>query len=478
MQKLDYDYLLKPTKDQLVAKYRIFKKKAYALFWEMGTGKTKVVIDFVAGMVTHVNPNFRAIVVCPLTVIATWEEQIEENAPFLTYSILSSEEPQCCWDVNIILTSYDFFRPRKRKLKITRTGRISRRKRKILDKSKLKDFISWLPHLVVADESHKIKNHTSRQAKAMWELGDAVEYKVLLTGTPIGNKPLDLWSQFRFLSRNALNEDYDEFRDTYAIRGGFGGFRVIGYKNLSRLARIVAPYVMKRDAKDMPAQNFIKIPVDMPPEAKRIYKQLEEEFITEIEGKELQAPIVLARMAKLSQLTGGFVIHPDGERIHVHNAKLDALGELLEEMKENEISRVVIFCRYKWEIDRIHELCKSKEWETLEISGRISRPARKEAERKFKQEGGALICQIAVGSIGINLQSANYAIFYSVDYSFINFVQAVKRIHRKGQTKPCFYYLLRCRGTIDTTIYQVLKDKREISDEVLRLINDVKKRIA
>lgn len=478
MQKLDYPYRIKPSKDQLVAKYRIFDRKIYALFWEMGTGKTKAIIDFVAGMVHNVNPDFRVVVVCPLTVIATWEEQIEENAPFLTYSILSSEEPRCAWDVNIILTSYDFLRPRKRKLKVTPTGRISKRKRKVLDKTKLKGMIGWLPHMIVADESHKIKNHQSRQAKAMWELGDGAEYKVLLTGTPIGNKPLDLWSQFKLLSSSILDEHYDDFRDTYAIRGGFGGFRVLGYKNLTRLSKILSPHIMRRKAKGLPAQNFISVPVDMPKEAKRIYKQLEKDFITQIEGKELQAPIVLARMAKLSQLTGGFVIHPDGERMKVHTAKLDALAELLEEMKENEIPRVVIFCRYKWEIERIHEVCERVGWPSLEISGRISRQKRKEAEAKFKADGGAIICQIAVGSVGINLQSANYTIFYSVDYSFINFVQAIKRTHRTGQTNPCFYYLLRCRGTIDTTIYSILREKKEVSDEVLGLLREIRDRAA
>lgn len=478
MQKISYDYLIQPDKKQTIAKYRILDRKTYALFWEMGTGKTKVVIDFVAGMVKNVNPNFRCIVVCPLTVIATWEEQIEENAPFLTYSVMSSEETPC-WDVNIILTSYDHFRPRKRKLKITPTGKISRRKRKVLDKTKLKQLIGWLPHLVVADESHKIKSRKSRQSKAMWELGDGgSEYKVLLTGTPIGNRPLDVWSQFRFLNPGILDEDYDNFEQAYAVKGGFGGFRILGYKNLPRLAGTVSPFVMKRKAEDMPAQNFISVPVDMPSEVKKAYKQLENEFLTFIEGRELRAPMVLARMSKLSQMSGGFVIHPDGERQTVHKAKLEALAEKLEEMKENEIERVVIFCRFKWEIDRIHEVCKVQGWETLEISGRISRDKRKEAEQQFKRTGGAIICQIAVGSVGINLQSANYAIFYSVDYSFINFEQAVKRIHRRGQTKPCFYYLLRCRGTIDTTIYSILRGKKEVADEFHSLIKEIRGRAA
>jgi len=202
-----------------------------------------------------------------------------------------------------------------------------------------------------------------------------------------------------------------------------------------------------------------------------LYRDMEEKLIIELQGTDVTAKIALAKLTKLSQIASGFVRSNEGVDIPIHRAKLNALAELVEDLYASSVERIVIYARFKWELDQIHDTLRS--FLRYEISGRIPRDYRKAAREKFTRDGGIMLCQIATGSAGINLQSANYTIYYSVDYSLINFEQSLKRTHRMGQTKPCFYYLMRSIRTIDTKIYRILRDKKEISDEVFNLIQEL-----
>lgn len=448
---MSYSYRITPRGYQKSAMKLIYNRKRVGLFFEMGTGKTKIVLDFLGAMFTN-KKIARALVIAPLTALDVWEDEIDKNWPSnLTYSLLRPDTPDTWEDAQLVLINYDYAR------------RI------------IKDLIKWSPDVVTIDESHRIKNPNAKQSRAAHRLGPVCRYAICLTGTPIGNHPLDLWSQFKFLVPDLLDEKFKDFKKKYGVWGKFGGFQLIKYKRLPRLARLVGPYVRSlKKGDEIPAKNFIEYPVEMGDYGRKIYKDMERDFVTFVKEESgltpISAPIVLAKLAKLSQISGGYIRDTEKEKnFPVHTAKLDALREITDNLIESDVKRVIVFARFLWEIEEIKKVLGPK-WPTYTIKGGVPREQRKLAISMFNESGGAMICQTTSGSASMNLQAANYVIFYSLNYSHIDFLQAQDRVHRIGQTKPCFYYMLLCKGTLDRPIYRLLKQKKNIADEMITLV--------
>lgn len=452
---MSYPFLLKPRESQLKAMKRLYRVKRLGLFWEMGTGKTKTVLDFIGTMLYHKKIG-RALIIVPLKLIdGVWEPEIEKNWPDLkelNYFVLRPSNFSNRWQSSpVVITNYDYART------ITT------------------ELMKWAPDLVAIDEGHKIKNPHARQSKMAHKLGNICQYAVDMTGTPIGNHPLDVWSQFKFLVPGLLQPTFKEFKQEYVAAWTHGGYTAKKFRKMPELAKILSPYVYNLRAdevSELPKTNFIEMPVEIGEKARALYKSMEKDFVAWVTREQvIQAPIVLAKMTKLSQISGGFIRDTEKkENFPVHRAKLEVLEGIVDDLKAQDVERIVIFARFLWEIDEIKKLV-APHWVTYEMSGRIvDENLRKFARKMFNESGGVMICQIASGSLGENFQSANYCVFYSMDYSHINFNQAWKRIHRSGQTKPCFYYLLLAKGTIDRDVYRALRQKRDVAKAIITLI--------
>jgi len=450
---VSYPYKLKPRSYQLDTVKLIYRRKRFGVFYEPGTGKTKIALDFLGSMLYHKKIG-TALIVAPLSVLSVWEDEIDKNWPDgLNYTVLRPGVSELWKNSRVIITNYDYARTRVR------------------------DLMLWSPDAVVLDESHKIKNPYARQSKMAHVLGNVCQYAVCLTGTPIGNRPLDLWSQFKFLVPGLLDLTFKDFKNRYAIWGGNGGFELRQYRNLKELAAIIHPYVKslkKRDYLDLPDKNFIEVPVEMGEDARKLYASMEKDFVAYVEKtKAIMAPIVLAKLTKLSQISGGFIRDTEAKKDYqLHRAKLEVLKGITDDLLDADVKRVVIFARFLWEIEEIKKLL-APDWTTYQVSGEVPEAQRKLAQSLFTESGGAMICQISSGSLGSNYQAANYCIFYSFDYSHINFLQAQDRIHRIGQQLPCFYYVLMSKGTIDRRIYRILREKKNVADEMIRLVKEI-----
>lgn len=466
---MSYPYSQKPRPEQLNAMKRIFKVKHVLVIGDMGVGKTKIGVDFIANLVWHKKAS-RAVVVAPLEAIDVWIDQITTNCPFLTYSLLIKGE-KVNWNANVILTNYDFFAPRRKKRKPTAraikkaalTGTKPKQKH-FIDKSLVESIKEYSPDVVICDESHKIKRPTARRSKGVHQIGASAEYTIALTGTPTGNrKVIDLWSQFRFVKADVLDEEFDDHKRRYGVWGGFGGFQLLKTRNVKELARTIAPYTIRIKKTGLPEKNPILYPITLPHGAKEIYKQMEKEFVAYVSGQNVIASIALTKIMKLSQISSGFIKTERKEDLFIHRAKIDALRSILENLQESGTNRVVIFARFLWEIEQIKSVLNELKWPNIHrVKGRVKQPVLD----SFNREGGAMVCQTQSGSGSNNFQAANYMIFFSTDYSLINFQQAQDRIHRLGQTKPCFYYFLQCKGTIDKRIYNILQSNKDAAEEL------------
>ena len=427
----------------------IHRVKRILLAGEMGTGKTQCILHFI-GCLLWAKKISRALIICKLRGLAVWEDEIRQTMPkTITYAVYRPGPMSTTWmSSDLILTNYDYARTHFKELK------------------------KLSADVVVFDESHRIKNPNARQSRLAHKLGKLCEYAVAATGTPIGNHPLDVWSQFKFLKPGLLEDKFKDFKQEYVIWKGFGGHEVHKYKNLSRLGKLLRPYtiVWKKDL--AVGKNFIEVPVDLPEDSKRRYKEMDKDLITYVNSETaISAPIVLAKLAKLSQISGGFIKDTETKQIYpLNTAKLEALKELTDSLLDQGEKRIVIYARFIWELDQIKAML-APDWVTFSIRGGVTIREQKLAESLFKESGGAMICQIASGSESINLQSCNYTFYYSCDYSFINFQQSQDRTHRHGQkNKTCFYYVLLARGTRDRAIYRILQGKKSMSDSMIEMI--------
>jgi SNF2 family DNA or RNA helicase len=458
---VSYPYGREPRGYQRESLRLAYKRKRFLFAYEPGTGKTQIGLDFLGAMFFHKKLE-SALVIAPLSVLGVWEDELSKVWPKgmqVSFCVLRPETNDHTWQsANLVITNYDMLRLR------------------------IHDLMKWAPEAVLIDESHKIKNPYAKQSKAAHRLGNQCRYALAFSGTPIGNHALDLWSQFKFLVPGLLEPKFKDFKEHYSIWGGGGGHEFKKYKNLSELAKIIHPYVRtmkKKDYLDLPDKNFIEVPVEMGEKARKMYASMERDFIAYIEKEAIiNAPIALAKLTKLSQISGGFIRDTETQKDYtVHTAKLEVLEGICDDLLSQDVKRVVIFARFLWEIAEIKKRL-APNWVTFEISGEVPEPQRRLAQSMFTESGGAIICQIASGSVGINLQSANYMIFYSIDYSHINFSQAQDRIHRISQTKPCYYYMLLSKSTIDRRIYRVLREKKSVADNMMKMVKEMQKGIA
>lgn len=421
-----------------------------ALLMEMGTGKTITSIGITGALYQFGKVN-RVLVVCPLSIVGVWQQEFESFAAYpynLTVLSGSSTKKKEMLSVvpdeglQIIVVNYES------------TWRIQ---------DAIEEFA---PELIICDEAHKIKEARTAQSKCLHRLGDAAKYKLLLTGTVITNKELDVFSQYRFLNSRIYGTNFYQFRNRYFDMVGYGNHipRFKSYMTDDFLKRLhsVAFRVTKEECLDLPDIIEEVRTVDLEPKAMKMYRELEKESYTELEDGEVSAVNVLTKLLRLSQLTGGHLTDDDGDSNAVSTAKLEALSDIVDTAMSEE-KKLVVMARFVPELNDIQEMLDKKGIGYACVRGGVK--DRADEIRRFQEEDDCrvFIGQIAAAGLGITLTTASTMVFYSLDYSMSNFEQAKARIHRVSQKNDCLYIYLIAKGTVDRKVIRALRDKVDLA---------------
>ena len=427
-------------------------KRQYALLCDMGTGKTRCAIELIKRTRDNWQLPIKALVIAPNTILENWLAEIKKwsslNAVILQGTkakrLKLLKEPA---DVYII--NYEALR--------------------LLEP----DLIAKQFNMIIADESQKLKGYKTLQSKAAFRIGQKAWYRIIMSGTPITNNPLDIFGQYRFLNPFIFGFSYYKFRSRYCIMGGYLNFEVKKWINLDELHDKVyscAIRYKKEDCLSLPEKLYEVQQVDLTEDQKRVYKQLKTEFISELAGKVVSAPYVLTRLLRLSQVTAGFV--KDTEAIEINfatNPKLVLLKEIIENLPKEE--KVVVFCRFIKEIHNVIWLCQENKWTWSGIWGET-----KDRQNQVNQfnDGNVkvFIGQVETAGLGINLHTARYCIFLSNSYSHGSRLQCEDRLHRIGQKNAVTYIDIVARNTIDLTVLSCLKDKKDLATQVIEEIKN------
>lgn len=412
----------------------------------------------------------KVLVVAPTSVCGVWIEEMRVSADF------DYEAATLLGDKNKRLTALAEL-DRGTSLKLAAINYESVWRPEIM-----RALLRWKPDMIIVDESQRIKTPSAAQSKAMHALGDVARYKLILSGTPVQNAAIDLWSQYRFLDKRVFGENFYAFRNRYAIMGGFEKHQIIGYRHLPELIRkeySVAYRVTKAEALDLPEQTFENRYVDMTPAAVKLYTQLKRDSIAELSSeRKVTASTVLTKLIRLQQLTGGFLTTDEtAVPEHIHDEKLKALLDIIEDTD----GKVVVFARFTAEIDLIAAALTKAKIRFGLIDGRtpmtrkVNRATGREEQcrddivKAFQEDEGVkvFVAQIQTAGLGITLHAASVAVFYSLDFSLGNYLQACARIHRIGTRYPTTYIHLVCRGTVDEKVLRALEKKEDLAKSVV-----------
>lgn len=440
--------------------------KGFGLLFEMGCGKTLTAIA-IAGAGYQMGKVERLLIVAPTSVVAVWPKELQEYAKFkYTCKTLLGEKKQRIKQIDDLL-KFPF-----KALKVAVINYESTWRPEILEK--LKEFDA---DMVIADESQRIKTYDAAQSKAMHELGDQARYKLILSGTPVQTAAIDIWSQYRFLDKSVFGDNFFKFRGRYAIMGGYGNKKIVGYKDLEGLIKkehSIAFRVTKDEALDLPEQTFETRKIQFSQKEKNLYERIKKDSYAELDGGgHITATTVLTRLLRLQQLAGGFLVQDDAQKPQlVSRAKLDALADIIEDYVIGSGKKLVIFARFIAEVKAIMELAGKvlpKELKQVAIYGDIKKEDRGGIVKQFQEDPNTVlfIGQIDTAGTGITLTAADTCVYYSKNFNYATYSQSLSRIHRIGQRNCCTYIDLEIEGTIDELISKTLSRKEDMAKTVV-----------
>ena len=436
---------------------------------EMGTGKSKVLIDNIA-MLYNAGRINGALIVAPKGVYKNWfDSEIPNHLPdYIEKKVgLWRTKPDAPElkplfntgaELHILIMNVEAFSTKK-------------------GLQFAEKFLNSHKALMGIDESTTIKNPAAKRTKSILSLRPLTKYRRILTGSPVTKSPLDLYSQCQFLDPYLLDQSsYYVFRTRYAICrkinvSGRSVEIVVGYRNLAELSEKLKPFsyrVLKDDCLDLPKKTFIKRTVELTDEQKKVYKQMKEEAIAFLNGKMVTSATVISQLMRLHQITCGHFTSNDGKVQDIKSNRINQLMDILEEME----GKAVIWAHYRYDIQKIVEAISKKYGENAVVTyyGDTTTDDRQKAIKQIQDKDSPvrfIVGTPQTGGYGITLTGASTMIYYSNGYDLEKRQQSEARIDRIGQEKPMTYIDIICEDTVDTNIVKSLRNKVNIATQVM-----------
>ena len=437
----------------------------FGLLFEMGCGKTLTAIAIMGALYCQ-HRITRVLVVAPSSVCSVWPHDLAAFAAFpYEVRVLLGEKKQ---RLEALHSLTDYPNTANRLLVAVINYEATHRE------GIFEALDGYAADLIICDESQRIKNPRAAQSRAVQMLGDRAACRLILSGTPVQNSVIDLYSQYRFLDPGVFGANFYAFRNRYCQMGGYGGHEVVGFQQMDELVRkehSIALRVTKAECLDLPGQTFVRRYVQLEPSARRLYAQIARASCAELEnGEHVTASIVLTKLLRLMQLTGGFVQADGGDRPRpAGSAKLDALADILEDYVQEAGQKLVVFARFRPEIAAICQLLEQRGIRYGRIDGEVPMDQRGAIVETFQQDPGVkvFVAQIQTAGLGITLHAASAAVFYSLDFNYANYAQALARIHRIGQAQPVTYIHLLAEHTVDDQVLDALERKEDLARTIV-----------
>ena len=469
---MKYKFKTKPYAHQLKALEMSWNKEVFAYFMEMGTGKSKVLIDNMSMLYDKGKIN-GVLIIAPKGVYKNWydseipthlADHVQKKVVLWQALINKKQEQKLSvlfkpeMDLHILVMNVEAFSTKKG-----------------LDFAA--KFLNCHETLVAIDESTTIKNPGAKRTKNILRLSRLCKYRRILTGSPVTKSPLDLYTQCYFLDPFLLDHNsYYSFRTRYALMktANFGGRSVnivVGYRNLGELSEQLKPFsyrVLKDDCLDLPKKTFMKRIIQMTPEQNKVYQQMKKMALAELNGKVTTTMNVVTQLMRMQQITCGHFKADDGTTQEIKNNRITELIDTVDEIQ----GKVVIWAHWRNDIETIVKHLKEEYGDNSVVTyyGGTTTEERQKAIKKMQDPESPvrfLVGTPQTGGYGITLTGASTMIYYSNGYDLEKRQQSEARIDRIGQEKPMTYIDIIAEDTVDEKIVKSLRKKVNIATKVM-----------
>lgn len=441
----------------------------YGLFFEVGTGKTATLIGILRAIFNFKSQVLPTVIISPLVTLHNWKNE---------WAKFSKIQPQ---DVVVLegtgRKKLDTFLKHAAK-----PGKIFiLNYEALLHKELYEAILKWAPRVLVCDESHYIKNPTSQRTKKIMKIAELAEYRYILSGTPILNSPFDIFSQMYVLDlgkRFGTKFHFFKLKYFYDKNAGMPSHKHFplwlpksgSIEDINKLINECTMHVKKSECLDLPPLVREEIPVEMSKEQLKHYESLKLEFISYINDAACVASLAITKALRLQQVLSGHM-PLDNEQIYSfkENPRLEALQELVELHKDN--SKIIIWACFKKNHEEISRMLDRINVKHVFLTGEQNLQEKQASMVAFETDPSVRVCvgNQSVG-IGVNLISSNLSIYYSRSFNMGHDEQSMARNYRAGSEmhNSITRIDLVTPNTIDEKILQALKNKREISAQLLK----------
>ena len=468
---MNYKFKMKPYKHQLTALEKSWNKETYAYFMEMGTGKTKVLIDNLA-MLYDKGKVDGALIIAPKGVVGTWySNELPSHLPG------HIENVTVLWQPNITKKQQEKL---ESLFEVETALHILIMNVEAFSTAKGKDFAEKFIRshrtLMTIDESTTIKNPNAKRTKNIISLSKESKYRRIMTGSPVTKNPLDLYSQCEFLDPWLLDfTSYYAFRNRYAemktMHAHGRSIQVVDkFKNLGELSDALKNFsyrVLKEDCLDLPDKIFIKRQITLSPDQRKLYDQMKKQALAILEGKVSSTKNSLTQLMRLQQITCGHFTDDTGTTQAIDNTRINELIDVLEDVE----GKSIIWAHYQYDVKAIIKAVVEKygPGSVVDYYGLTPKEERQGHIKRFQDDPKCrfFIGTPSTGGYGITLTAANTVIYYSNGYDLEKRLQSEDRAHRMGQKKPVTYVDINAEDTVDEKIVKALRKKINIASEVL-----------
>ena len=468
---MNYKFKTKPYAHQLKALEMSWNKEVFAYFMEMGTGKSKVLLDNISMLYDKGKIN-GALIIAPKGVYKNWYD-----AEIPTHLVNHINKEVVLWQALINQKQQDkldtLFKPEV-DLHILLMNVEALSTKKGVDFAN--KFLISHNSLIAVDESTTIKNPSAKRTKNILKLASLSKYRRILTGSPVTKSPLDLYTQCLFLDEYLLDySSYYAFRTRYAVMrsANFNGRSVqivVGYRNLDELAEKLKSFsyrVLKDECLDLPDKTFMKRIIQLTPDQKKLYTQMKQMALAEMNGKMITTSTALTQLMRMQQITCGYFKADDGTTQEINNNRISELTNLLDEIE----GKTVIWAHWQNDVKHIIKAVIKEYGEgcCVDYYGLTPQSERQDNINKFQNDPKVrfFIGTPATGGYGITLTAASNMIYYSNGYDLEKRQQSEARIDRIGQKKPMTYIDILAEDTVDERIVKALRKKVNIATQIM-----------
>lgn len=460
------EFKTKPMQHQLEYLERTVNKPYVGLAWDMGTGKSKEVIDWSRYKFYKHGRVLRTLIVAPPIALLNWRDEWKKHSSCEPYVTVLNQKSSA------------------KRIKTLKAGLNSGRCIVVVNYEGLKGLektlspIDW--ELVIADESHKIKNPDAKTTDYFLRITASAKYRACLSGTPMPNGPIDIWTQTYFLDRGvAFGTSFTAFRSKYFYNalekakdkdGNPVKFkRFVPYKSalpeLQAKINLVWDRVLKKDCLDLPDKQYVPILLEMEPEQRKMHTELVKDSISILEDGAVLADSAGKALIRLRQVSSGFYVNDETKEIHrfKKNPKVEACKEILEGCT----SKVIIWATFRDNIFQLlHELRKYK---PASIFGDTADKYKEQQRFNTDPECRVIVCNPQSAATAINLVAADTTIYFSQSHDFEHRSQSEARNYRNGSQihEKVTYYDLMYEKSVDPMIMNALQSKEELNDILL-----------